>query len=63
MTRVLVGRGSIPCRGNLSLSICNVFTPFLKPPFSWSVGTVDAFPDDTAVHCPSSGLEVKSEWI
>jgi hypothetical protein len=63
MTRVLVGRGSTPGRGNLSLSVCNVFTPLLKAPFSWSVGTVDAFPIDTAVHSPSSGLEVKSEWI
>jgi hypothetical protein len=63
MTRVWAGRGSIPGRGNLSLSICNVFTPFLEPPFSWSVGTVDAFPNNTAVHSPSSGLEVKSEWI
>jgi len=52
MTTVWAGRGSIPGRDNLSLFKCvyNVF--------SWSVGTVDAFPDDTAVHSPSC-LEVK----
>jgi hypothetical protein len=59
MTRVCAGRGSIPGRCNLSLSICNVYTPSVKPPHSWSVGTVDAFPDVITVHSPSSGLEVR----
>ena len=45
---------SIPGRDRLSLSKC-VYTVF-EAPFSSSVGTVDAFPDVTAVHSPS-GLE------